>query len=390
MRKNRLCYLLFMVIFAVLLFFFGRPYLAVVLLGMLVLAVLLWLLLLYDAGKISVDAGIQTGSREGKTVPLVLNIRTNGNLWAAGGVVTEIELYHTMYGIREKKKLLLPLTGKKYCYDLPVNTEYCGELSVRCEAVKVYDLLNLFQVKTEAFREVHAMIYPRSVNLDVELSRDAIGSPKDEGILQNRKGNDPSEIFDLREYAPGDDIRSIHWKLSGKMDNLMVKVASDPSHYQVVLMPDLGREQLEEETGIRQLNMAVALCSSAGEQLLQQGVAFHMAVPAEYGLSLQEVRSARIFQEALSRWMSMELPEKSGMGLRYFTLDHMEQYFSKLLIVSSGKYMQELNHLDGRISITVISAVDDTDFTNIRLNNSCNVAEIPSMKENEETYRVIC
>ncbi len=40
-------------------------------------------------------------------------------------------------------------------------------------------------------------------------SDDLIGTADTEDIVQNRRGNDPSEIFDIREYAPGDDIRSI-------------------------------------------------------------------------------------------------------------------------------------------------------------------------------------
>ena len=60
------------------------------------------------------------------------------------------------------------------------------------------------------------IVYPRKVNLQVELSQMTIGAPKSEGMMQNRKGNDLSEIFDIREYVPGDDIRSIHWKLSSK------------------------------------------------------------------------------------------------------------------------------------------------------------------------------
>ena len=390
MWKNRFGYLVFTIAFAVFLFFFGRPYLIVVAAGLLLLAGLIGILLFRDRTKIFVEAQMQSGSREGKKTSLVLNVRKRGAVWAAGSVLLEVEFYHTMYGISERKKLLLPLTGQAFSYDMPVDTEYCGEFCIRCISAEICDLLKLFRVRLEAFREVRAMIYPHRVNLQAELSRDAIGSQKNEGLLQNRKGKDPREIFDLREYVPGDDVRSIHWKLSGKLDSLVVKEASDPAHYQIILMPDLGREQLEQPTAVGQLNKAVALCASIGEQLVRQGVAFHMAFPAGYELQLCEVHSSREFQDALSQWMSIELPEKSGMGLRHFTLEHMEQYFSKLLIFSSGKYLQELNQLDEKISITVISAVDGKEFTRVKLHNTCDVVEIPTESETKEIYHVIC
>lgn len=39
----------------------------------------------------------------------------------------------------------------------------------------------------------------------------------------NRKGHDFAEVSDIREYQPGDRLRDIHWKLSAKQQELMVK-----------------------------------------------------------------------------------------------------------------------------------------------------------------------
>ena len=52
-------------------------------------------------------------------------------------------------------------------------------------------------------------------------------------------GNDPSEVFDIREYVPGDDVRRIHWKLTGKYDNPMIKEFSRPLNFSVVLLTEL-------------------------------------------------------------------------------------------------------------------------------------------------------
>ena len=65
------------------------------------------------------------------------------------------------------------------------------------------------------------------MDIRVELDKNMTGASQEEGMIQNRKGNDPSEIFDIREYVPGDDIRSIHWKLSSKTDTLILKEASN-------------------------------------------------------------------------------------------------------------------------------------------------------------------
>ena len=89
-------------------------------------------------------------------------------------------------------------------------------------------------------------------------------------MMQNRKGNDLSEIYDIREYVPGDDIRSIHWKLSSKTENLILREASDPSHYNVVLLPDFGQDFMKEEQSENVINAAVAVGASIGQRLIRK------------------------------------------------------------------------------------------------------------------------
>ena len=45
---------------------------------------------------------------------------------------------------------------------------------------------------------------------------------------ETQPGDDPSEVFDLREYVPGDKLNRIHWKLSSKKDEFIVKDYSLP------------------------------------------------------------------------------------------------------------------------------------------------------------------
>lgn len=378
MRKNRLCYLLLMAVFLIFLFFFGLLYLLLVPVCMALLALFLRLGLQHDSERLALEAGIQPGSREDGKLRLNLTIRRQGSILAAGSMQVQVEFHYTMYGLRKERIFDLPLTGNALSYEVAMDTSCLGELCVVCREARLFDLLGLFSAPLIDFPMVRTMLYPESVEIRAELTQEAVGSPKEEGYLQNRKGNDPSEIFDLREYAAGDDVRAIHWKLSGKLDRLMVKEASDPSHYQVVLMPDLHRAGITQEANTAKLNTAVALCSAAGEELLQQGVPFCLAIPAPYGLHLREVRSAREFREGLSQWLSMELPEKSGLGLSYFRMEHMEQYFSRLLIIAAGSYREELSSLDGRIRITVICAVERAKFAQVKLGDTCDLVEIPA------------
>jgi hypothetical protein len=54
-----------------------------------------------------------------------------------------------------------------------------------------------------------------------------------------RPGHDSGETFEIRPYREKDKLQSIHWKLSTKMDELMVKETSLPKACAVVLMLEL-------------------------------------------------------------------------------------------------------------------------------------------------------
>jgi hypothetical protein len=73
-----------------------------------------------------------------------------------------------------------------------------------------------------------------------------------DGINQNEenllKGSDFSDVSNVREYIPGDRIRDIHWKLSAKKDELMVKERVRLSERQLVILADLegDNEKVDE------------------------------------------------------------------------------------------------------------------------------------------------
>lgn len=204
-------------------------------------------------------------------------------------------------------------------------------------------------------------------------------------MVQNRKGNDHSEIYDIREYMPGDDIRSIHWKLSSKTDKLILREPSDPSHYHVMILPDFGLDKEESED---EINTAVAIGAAVARQMVRKGIPFCMALPTKDGLKLQEVTSGRDYQRMMSQWLGLKIQEKSGDGLRYFNMEHMEQCITRLFILSAGRYEENLSSLDGRIGITVLDCTNSTEGISVSKNGTCEIIELPA-GETDKVYRII-
>ena len=70
--------------------------------------------------------------------------------------------------------------------------------------------------------------------------------------------------------------------------------------------------------------------------MIQQGAAFCVALPYKDGLSVNEIGSMREFQKIQMEWLGMPVQMNAGRGMDYFVLQHMEEHFTRLIIISAG------------------------------------------------------
>ena len=242
MWKNKAGYICLVVSVAAMLFFFGKTYLLWVLCGLIIFMAATALLIRTDAKKIQLQMKVREGGQEGKDYKLGVSMKGIKRLYVTGYIWMELEVYNQMFERTHTRRYLIPLSDTESEYAIHMEAPCCGEVRFICSGLWVVDYFHLFRIPVKKFEEARMIIYPRSVKLDVELSREAIGAVREDVNMQSREGNDPSEMYAVRDYIPGDDIRSVHWKLSSKMDQLLLRQASDPTHYNVVLLPDFGRK----------------------------------------------------------------------------------------------------------------------------------------------------
>lgn len=115
---------------------------------------------------------------------------------------------------------VIPLGKSSVSY--PVTSRHCGIVTIKLEEIYLYDFLNLF-----TFHKTLDIVREIPVFPDLDVINDDFSMDFSEGYNNleesQTKGNDSTEVSDIREYIPGDKLQNIHWKLSAKKDILMVK-----------------------------------------------------------------------------------------------------------------------------------------------------------------------
>lgn len=157
-----------------------------------------------------------------------------------------------------------------------LTSQFCGLLSCRILELRIYDFLGLFYLRKRADTEKGARAFPSAyLTIPVFPRRHAL--PQFAEILHQREetesleeryspnqgGDDPTEILEIRAFRDGDRLSRIHWKLSGKMDEPMVKQYGQPIANRPLILLELNGEQ-EELDGL------LDTAASIGQQLSQE------------------------------------------------------------------------------------------------------------------------
>lgn len=102
-----------------------------------------------------------------------------------------------------------------------VRFAYRGTYDVGIDTVTVYDLFKIFRVNIRLYNYRSIYVMPRRFTLGKRFQNSVSDSQTD--IRRNITGIERSDIAEIREYLPGDQMKNIHWKLSSKSDELQVK-----------------------------------------------------------------------------------------------------------------------------------------------------------------------
>lgn len=154
---------------------------------------------------------------------------------------------------------------------LGMEAEYAGRIDFRIEKVKVYDYFHIFSRKIACDQSLNQTIIVPNI-YDISFSKDFDAAK----MLQNgdsyspdEKGDDIAEIYNIRPFIAGDALHKIHWKLSVKTDELLIKEFSNSIGKAIHIYVDYNKKSEEEWTHDRFDEMAEIL-ASISHQLLQE------------------------------------------------------------------------------------------------------------------------
>lgn len=180
------------------------------------------------------------------------------------------------------------------------NMRHSGYYQIHINHISCYDIIQCFSLKKECPQSVSFYVFPNIIHISVPLQETVGNHPEATDYSPYHKGEDYSEMFDLRAYKETDSLKHIHWKASLKKNELYVKEGSQPIIKKTLLAVDLTDNK---DYNDKSLDCFYSLCLS----LLEKYIDFEILCPQPQTSSLAPVliSSDQQFRECLKQIMQI-------------------------------------------------------------------------------------
>ena len=179
-----------------------------------------------SAGKTGLSLFIPAAMRKGEQVQCALRFVSRSQVPIAC-VEAAIQAHNTLTGRQALFPLAFPAAPHE-TKDVAFTFEsaHCGQYVFACDTFVVYDVLGLHGFRRHVGILEKRVATPELFGLQVTLTGAESPPGGGEVFSVQRKGQDYTEPFQIRDYAEGDSLKQIHWKLTQKLDRYIV---TDPS-----------------------------------------------------------------------------------------------------------------------------------------------------------------
>jgi len=140
----------------------------------------------------------------------------------------KLRLRETGDGFTARRRIICG-SAKGSRYELPIDTSHSGVITYELKRIWTVSMIGLFSLPVRVDRLASVLVMPAPVRPPriAALPRGVVFIPKPGGGF--------SEDYDLRPYREGDQVRSIHWKVSAKTGNFIIKEPlAPPPHSRLV------------------------------------------------------------------------------------------------------------------------------------------------------------
>lgn len=267
--------------------------------GLVLFALIMWCANLYLVGKVSAALTVTERSSDVEGTVFEIHLKVvNRAFLPAFRVLVQGTVWNCLTDQGEEfvQEVSVAPRGEKELV-LALESLFCGRVEVELQRLVVSDFVGVFQRKVKEQLVAAGYAYPeKAMTEEYEIDLSAPDVQNIQNRYLRRKGNDITEILDIRDYQKGDSIKTIHWKLSKKLGRKVVRELDTPANQEVILFLALS-EQNGRDPEYR--SHIVETASSIASDLLEEEKFFDSVIFEKDGAAYRKYNVEEIYTRDL-------------------------------------------------------------------------------------------
>lgn len=250
MHKNRLLYCFYLIGIFYVSMIYNNYGLYVILFMSFLLPVAALVYCLVLSGKVYIEWGNPEFTDDNPDAAKLCFLIRNTGFLTTGDVIVHYSVTDVQKNQSKQKKVKTAVTARGTTKEyLQAEFNHPGNVSCSLKKVRVCDPLGLFCCAGRvSAAEVSFSIMPMLSEIaETPFRHNPYAYIEEEEYSTVKPGDDPSELFGTREYRPGDRRNRIHWSLTAKQDELIVKELGLPVECASLVLLDMVRTENDEE-----------------------------------------------------------------------------------------------------------------------------------------------
>ena len=217
---------------------------------------------------VSIKVPATMGKNKKTTAELILK---NNSVISVSKILCKLKITnHLTRQISTMITALSAAAGEETCISFEITSSHCGYLIVEIEKIFLMDWFGFLPVSCKANASGKISVLPDTFVPGISLSLSATAREDAQNWSQTHKGNDMTEVFALRDYVPGDSLKQIHWKLSSKKQQLIVREPSLSVEKSLLIYWDKNTRAVNG----KEIDAMAECMSSICQEILNQGITY--------------------------------------------------------------------------------------------------------------------
>ena len=342
MLKYRIQYLILFISILGLYIFTNQYFIFILLLFFSTVPVFSFILLILSYRRITVDFQIPNEIKKSEAALINFTLN-NSSLFPVSGAVLYLTCRNNLTGKENDIKTFVAIGNKNANrISFSVSDMNAGRISVILNKMKVCDFLGLFSLSKNINNEKSGLIYPEIYEVKIDMEHQTEINGDGEHYSQTKKGQDVNDIFALREYIPGDEIRRIHWKLSAKQSKFIVRDFGLSLNYLIFLLLEVFNDKNQNSDKV--LDACMVTFISISQSLIEKGICHNIAWydSASERLVVKEIESVDALEAYLPDLLSIQSYDEDTAALRFYEEGNYRNIQSVLYYVTTRLNPEEI------------------------------------------------